>query len=952
MLVIAGPGTGKTATIVNRVVHLVADKGVDPSEIMVATYTEKAARELVSRIATAFAKLDAPTNLDQMRVGTFHALCLQILREYSRSPEMKNLSVIDSFDECFRIMTEWPGFGQLEQAKLPLSPWGGASFGYNLAKNVAAAVCTATEERADLATLAPRIPDEQMREAAGYIADCMRTFAGSSALTFADIQARTLDLFDSCPDVLKDLQDKLRYIIVDEYQDANSIQEKLVLKLAGSRQNVCVVGDDDQSLYRFRGADVQNILRFASRFDACDDSNKLEVNYRSQMGIIDFYNRWMHETHYTGSGGRLSGFDWMGARLDKTVVPSSKRDSEQANPVSVVSCTGAGEDDWHAKILALLRSLQERPGFDLNQVVFICRSTRNAKIQSLIEYLGRAGIGVYASRAGLFAARKEVRLALGCLIKCFSGANHAPQVEVPGGWNPKGKAAKYVDWCFNCQTTANDEALAHPDLSGWLAATSAQFAQGADMRGDHVLLTLFARMMACEPFRTWVAADGRVDLAHTMPARNLAHLAAMLDHYEALQAENDRTGWGNSADWLFKGFLERYFRNLKDSSDLTEAEDDEEYAPSGCVSFITTHQSKGLEYPIVIACSLFEEPDAYRESLSDAIRTAASPGGEVFEQPELTPFYDFWRLYYTAFSRAQDLLVLTSTGTEGDPSPCFKSAYDALPDVSALDVRALHLHSVKPSRVMRTYAFTSDVAAYERCPRLYRLQKELGFPSASTQSEQFGTLVHQSVEEVHRRVMENGSYVPTAEDVMEIVSITRAALEAGGATILKADIGKANRQVMRYLSGNERLWRNVQAAEVELSVPRIVEGSERGGYILKGQVDLVVGQGNAVEILDFKSGKMPKPESMLMRKYRKQLNVYAYLLEQKGYTVDRASLYFTGAGDGENPLHGFKVSSAGVDAVIDEFDAVAHSIEACDYADGAKDAADCKGCMFAAWCGK
>ena len=133
-------------------------------------------------------------------------------------------------------------------------------------------------------------------------------------MDFASIQTQAYYLLKNNPNVLKELTDRITYLMVDEYQDTNYIQEQIVFLLAGNRNNICVVGDDDQGLYRFRGATIRNILEFPSKFDEGECSIiPLVVNYRSNSDIVRFYNEWMHTT----SGANFK-FEWRNFRYDKT----------------------------------------------------------------------------------------------------------------------------------------------------------------------------------------------------------------------------------------------------------------------------------------------------------------------------------------------------------------------------------------------------------------------------------------------------------------------------------------------------------------------------------------------------------------------------------------------------------------------------------------------------------
>lgn len=167
------------------------------------------------------------------------------------------------------------------------------------------------------------------------------------------------------PDILSDLQSKIRYIMVDEYQDTNYIQEQMIFLLAGNHKNICVVGDDDQGLYRFRGATIRNILEFPQKFKTGECKViPLVINYRSNSDIVDFYNHWMATTD-----GVKFKFTWGKYRYNKRIEPHEV--SSLSSP-AVVKLSGVEDvDEWHENILDFINQLKESGKLtDYNQIAF------------------------------------------------------------------------------------------------------------------------------------------------------------------------------------------------------------------------------------------------------------------------------------------------------------------------------------------------------------------------------------------------------------------------------------------------------------------------------------------------------------------------------------------------------------------------------------------------------
>ena len=293
LLVIAGPGSGKTFTLVERVVYLVVDKKVPPEQILVATFTEKAATELVTRISHRLLSRNIIVNIDEMYVGTLHSICLRLLEEHREFTRLKkNFTLMDQFDQAYFFFQRLRAFEEVAPLSLltgkdELSRWRKANM-------LCGWINKLSEELIEPDALMGD-QDEAVQALGKWYALYLRLLEEENLLDFSVIQREALKLLESNPDsVLAPLRQQLRYLMIDEYQDTNTVQERILFTLLNESRNICVVGDDDQGLYRFRGATIRNILEFPARFAPGECSvHSLTVNYRSDPGIIDFYNKWM-----------------------------------------------------------------------------------------------------------------------------------------------------------------------------------------------------------------------------------------------------------------------------------------------------------------------------------------------------------------------------------------------------------------------------------------------------------------------------------------------------------------------------------------------------------------------------------------------------------------------------------------------------------------------------------
>ncbi len=275
-LVIAGAGTGKTRTLVYRLARLIEDKN-PPETILLLTFTRKASAEMLRRASSI---LDG--RCEDVSGGTFHSFALQTLRKYAEAINFRNnFSVLDTGDaeDVINILRANLKFDKTKR-RFPTKS--------TILKIISMA--TNTRERID-AVIEKDYPGyEDIAEEINLISLQYRDYkAKHQLMDYDDLLVHLLNLMKSRPDVRKKLNDRYRYIMVDEYQDTNRLQHEIVLQLAGTQQNIMAVGDDAQSIYAFRGADYQNILFFPKSFDNCEVF-KIEQNYRSTTPILNLSN--------------------------------------------------------------------------------------------------------------------------------------------------------------------------------------------------------------------------------------------------------------------------------------------------------------------------------------------------------------------------------------------------------------------------------------------------------------------------------------------------------------------------------------------------------------------------------------------------------------------------------------------------------------------------------------
>ncbi|MDY2790431.1 MAG: DNA helicase PcrA [Lachnospiraceae bacterium] len=276
LLLLAGAGAGKTRVLVHRIAYLIEERGVNPWNIMAITFTNKAAKEMRQRVDDMIG-----FGAEDIWVSTFHSTCVRILRRYIDLLGYDTNFTIYDTDDQKKVMKELLKRKQIDPKQLP-------------ERSVLNAISHAKDQYLTPGQYKNEVRGNFREEKIADLYECyQQELKKNNALDFDDLLFKTVELFEYHPDVLSYWQDRFRYIMVDEYQDTNGVQFLFVKKLAEKYKNLCVVGDDDQSIYRFRGADIRNILEFEEEYENTRVI-KLEQNYRSTRNILDVANHVIH----------------------------------------------------------------------------------------------------------------------------------------------------------------------------------------------------------------------------------------------------------------------------------------------------------------------------------------------------------------------------------------------------------------------------------------------------------------------------------------------------------------------------------------------------------------------------------------------------------------------------------------------------------------------------------
>lgn len=855
LLVIAGPGSGKTHSIVLRALNLLLLRKAHPRQLVLCTFTEKAAFEMRDRLTAAARKVGYTDDLSELAVSTIHSFCNRVLTQHRHRTELGN--GFDTLDQLTQLLFIFERFDEIvgqPENDLFLSKW---KTRWTAIEGARGYFDKITEELVD--------PEQLTASSDAFIASMgnayrryERALLDANRTDFAHLQRLVYGLLGD-PATADAVTRDLRYVLVDEYQDTNYIQEQLLLKLTEESRNLCVVGDEDQSLYRFRGATVRNILEFRQRMPDCA-TVKLTTNYRSHRAIVERYDGWMASTDWSNVHG--ASF-----RYNKTI----EADAEGKHPdyPSVIAIWGKDKRDEAARFADLVEFLRKNEVIaDYSQVALLLHSVREEHSGPYLVALESKGIPVFCPRARAYFEIPEVR----DLVACFG---------VLFGWHGDGRGqvsaalaelATYVDHAII--QLARRFGAPHPlaeALQRWTGEIAAlQEGDALDLRPAD----FFFHLLALDPFRSATHNENS--------ARNLAIFSQLLNvfqtyyHYTVVTHQN-------------RGFLRLHFFNsflrLLYDGGINEYEDPDQPFPKGHVQVMTIHQAKGLEFPVVVVGSLSKQLSTAKQVDRDL--------GPFYHRPPFEPenritLFDRMRLHYVAFSRPQRVLVLTA---HEPPKDHFAPMWQGLPQwpyvqKELISAQRFEVHERMP--VKKTYSFTGDLKIYETCPRQYQFFREYNFTPSRSAVIFFGLLVHQTIEEIHRIALDGKIDTLDEPRIRELFDRTFRFLVASDVRPIGDKAREAAlRQVLNYSRQNRDEMRRVVQTEVDVSL-------EKDGYILAGKVDLLLGGDGKLELLDFKTSPRPKDSPDLIAAYERQLCTYAHILERRhGRHVDRLMLYWT-----------------------------------------------------------
>lgn len=875
VLIIAGPGTGKTFTLVERVLYMVGEKNIDPSEIMISTFTNKAAFELIDRLSTKFKESGIQKDVNDMHIGNFHTICDKILRENLIYTNLKEgYTQIDEVEQSYLIRRNINHFRNI--------PGYSNIINQNREVNDIVKIVNKVCEEAILERKSTNQNNQILLNITSLYEKILESY---NMIDFSHKLFYTYKLIHENEEVRKKLHEQINYILIDEYQDTNTVQEKIILDLLNENKNICVVGDDDQSLYRFRGASVKNILQFDKIFPEVKII-KLQQNYRSEDSIIKFYSQYMQDLILRHQ--ELKPF-----RFNKLLY-SDKVSGENRVIKRVVN----NEDEWKEAIYQTIQDLKKCKAINnYNEVAILFNSINSPQANKLRSYLRQRGIGVYTPTTKTLLSKKEVLELIGIIYAIFKPI--IDRARISRSYDIQAFLDREYENIYKIM-------LRDDELSDFVKRMS-RYILSNDFSLN--IYDIYYRLFAYNPFYSYMLEEHK--------AKNISRYLELIQKYQIANQifEINKSNIEDFVVTFFYDFID-FIRNQK----VSEFDEDTKIPDINSTSMLTIHSSKGMEYPIVIMGSMTDAPfNQYTSFLDNLLNNLIKEFGIIsdYEPEELTNILDFYRKFYTGFSRAKDLLILTYNKGAKYKENDLEFLLD---DINEIKINELNIEAdeLKESIVKSQYSYTTDISVYNKCPLEYYYRRKLKFTFPKTKALFYGSLVHESIEAINKRKIQSLDI----DNIEELVTEkARQKFKEGAIEFRKDDVDRAIEEVKIYI---ENLKHIGIPKESELGIT-----FSTNDYLINGNVDMIYEKDGKMHIMDFKTGTPPDEDGNheSLKDYINQINLYAYLYKMtKGKEIDSMSLYFTDL-DANQRIFTYKFDERINEEVLNMIDETVKNIE-------------------------
>lgn len=588
LLIIAGAGSGKTRVLTYRIANLLAQNKAEPHQVLALTFTNKAAREMRERIEDLIDE-----RARKLWMGTFHSIFSRILRvECERLGYTRDFSIYDTQDSERMIKTIMQ---ELNIDTKEIKP-----------RNIRFIISEAKNELVDPQQFENQFIQSSMHDVAAQVYRYYITrLKESNAMDFDDLLIKPIELFEQYPEVLETYQKRFKYILIDEYQDTNHAQYKVTKMLAAAHHNICVVGDDAQSIYSFRGADISNILNFQQDYPEAIRI-PLEKNYRSTKSILKCADSVIKNND---------------KQLDKTLWT----DNEEGNTVTVLE--NFNDRDEANRIASYINQLKLEYGYKYSDMAILYRT--NAQSRVFEDALRRKGIAYQIVGGISFYQRKEIKDVVAYLKLLINPSDEESLMRVIN------EPARGIG---DKSLSQIREYARKNSLSVW--ETMQQIDQTGIYKPAQKRVVQFVEMI--QGFTQRLGSEALIDTVKTL-LETTGYVKQFVDEntHEALTRRENVMELLNVITQFEEATKNADLsRFLQDISLITDLDAHEENPQS--VTLMTVHAAKGLEFPIVFVTGLEEE--------------LFPMGGRNGEEADIE---EERRLFYVATTRAEERLFFS-----------------------------------------------------------------------------------------------------------------------------------------------------------------------------------------------------------------------------------------------------------------------------------------------------
>jgi len=819
---IACAGSGKTEVVARRVVHLLTPGRSDsllPRNIIAFTFTDKAAAELKERIVTRTRQaLGEVPGMAEMFVGTIHAFCLELLK--SESPKHLKFEVLNEVQQGLFVDRNSSKSGLTTSTDLN----GGALRRYRDTVHYVTALSILREaERDDVHLDGCSLLD-------GLVA-YQRLLDEKSYLDYSSILEEAVTLLTNDDAVRARLADRVKYVIVDEYQDVNPVQEAIVWSLHGLGARICVVGDDDQTIYQWRGSDVGNILTFDQRYPEVEQVS-LEENFRSSEGVVETARASIEQND---------------ARLAKAMRPAGAQPFESGDIVALSFPDPDAEARHIAETIQALRGVafkedEVERGLSWSDMAILLRSVK-ANAEPITRALRAAEVPfVVTGMTNLFGtAEAEAARQLFYFIADRPGVDAA---ALKTAW----EAAR-----LGLDPAALDQAIA-----GAVAAKAALTDPEQKRWGQYSIQRVFLNFLDQAGVREERVPDGRGEVVFY----NLGKFSQVISDFETIHYHSKPVEkYGSFADFLQHRAEDAY----------PEGWQDNQYANPDAVRIMTIHQAKGMQWPVVFVPALLKNRFPAKKPGGRNVWHLLPRAGILGQARFEGTIEDERRLFYVAMTRSQKFLHLTWAPIAGKNNR-YTAASDFWNDILASkyvkrrppDYSTRKRLPPSPRAGVANVVFSfSDLKYFFECPYQFKLRILYGFNAPIHEALGYGKSLHDALAEVHARARRG-----EVADASEVPRLVETHLHVPYAyPALRQQLEHTAERVLRdYLADNAALFDKIEFSEKQIEV------SLGDGVSVVGRIDLVrrIDTGETT-IVDLKSSDRTQAEDVT----EAQLHVYA-----------------------------------------------------------------------------